>query len=100
MKLTKQPNFEISGVVAKNISNSGSKINGVLAGQISFESLWLVLNGSITTGRFDFSISQKSRQKQKHPPSNELETQCNTTSTKSEREKNAMLESSKLPLNH
>ena len=64
----KQPNFEISGVIAKNISTSGSKMNIVLSGQISFERLWLIHGSSVTTWRFDFSVSLKSRQKQKHPP--------------------------------
>ena len=77
MKLTKQPNFEISGVIAKNISISESKMNRVLSGRISFQRLWLVLGSSVTTGRFDFSVSLKSRQKQKHPLSIELETLCN-----------------------
>ena len=76
MKLTKQPNFEISGVIAKNISFSGSKMNKVLGARISVHGLWLLLYPSVTTGRFDFSVSLKSRQKQKHPPSIELETQC------------------------
>ena len=76
MKLTKHPNFEISGVVAKNLPISVSKMNRVLAAGISFDGLWLVLSSSVTTGRFDFSVSLKSRQKQKHPPSIELETQC------------------------
>ena len=67
MKLTKQPNFEILGVVAKHISISGSKMYRVLAAQISFKELWLVPGSSVTTGRFDFSVSLKSRQKQKHP---------------------------------
>ena len=73
----KQPNFEISGVVAKNISISGSKMNRYLGPRISFHCLWLLHSGSITTGRFDFFVSLKSRQKQKHPPSIELETLCN-----------------------
>ena len=77
MKLTKQPNFEISGVVAKRFSISVSKMNRVLAARISFDGLWLVLSDSVTTGRLDFSVSLKSRQKQKHPPSIELETLCN-----------------------
>ena len=77
MKLLKQPNFEISGVIAKNISISGSKMNRVLSGRISFERLWLILHSSVTTWRFDFSVSLKSRQKQKQPPSIELETLCN-----------------------
>ena len=81
MKLTKQHNFEILRVVAKNISISGSKMNGVLWARISFKWLWLVLNSSLTTGRFDYSVSLKSRQNQKHPPSIELETQCNVPHT-------------------
>ena len=67
MKLTKQPNFEISGVVAKSLSISVSKMNRVLAAGISFDGLRLVLSSSVTTGRFDFSVSLKSRKKQKHP---------------------------------
>ena len=55
MKLTKQPNFEISGVVAKSFSISVSMMNIVLAARISFVS-------SVTTGHFDFSVSLKSRQ--------------------------------------
>ena len=77
MKLTKQPNFEISGVIAKNISFSGSKMNKVLGARISVNGLWSLLYTSVTTRRFDFSVSLKSRQKQKHLPSIELETQCN-----------------------
>ena len=74
MKLTKQPNFEISGVVAKIFSISVSKMNRVLAARISFDGIWSVLSDSVTTRRFDFSGRLKSRQKQKHPPSIELET--------------------------
>ena len=76
MKLTKQSNFEFSGVVAKRFSISVSKMNRVLAAGISFDGLWLVLSGNVTTGRFNFSISLKSRQKQKHPPSIKLEILC------------------------
>ena len=48
MKLMKQPNFEISGVIAKNISISGSKMNKVLSGRISFTTTWWTLDlGSI-----------------------------------------------------
>ena len=67
MKLMKQPNFEISGEIAKNISISGSKMNRVLTGRISLDCLWSGLSRSVTNGRFDFSVSLKSRQKQKHP---------------------------------
>ena len=76
MKLTKQPNFEISGVVAKSFSISVSKMNRVLVARLSFDGLWLLLSGNVTTRRFDFSVSLKSRQNQKHPPSIELETLC------------------------
>ena len=74
MKLTKQPNFLISGVVAKNISISLSKMNRVLAPRISFDGPWLVLSSSITTERFDYSDSLKPGQKHKRPPPIELET--------------------------
>ena len=56
MKLTKQTNYEISGVVAKSFSISVSKINRVLAAPISFEGFWLVLSSRVTTGRFDFFL--------------------------------------------
>ena len=78
MKLTKQPNLEISGVVAKNIWISGSNMNRVLRAPIFIDWLWLVLHRSVSTGRFDFSVNLKSRQKQKHPHPLliELETLC------------------------
>ena len=78
MNLMKQPNFEISGIIAKNISISGSKMNRYLGPLISFHWFWLLRRGCVTTGRFDFSVNLKSRQKQKHPHPLliELETLC------------------------
>ena len=87
--------FRNFGVFAKNISISGSNMNRVLRSRISFDELWLALGNSVTTGRFDFSVSLNSRQKQKHPPSIELETQCNVgqnmTAKKSEMEQKDVL---------
>ena len=51
-------------------------MNRYLGPRISFHWLWLLHGGSVTTGRFDFSASLKTREKQKQPPSVELETQC------------------------
>ena len=76
MKLTEQPNFEISGVVAENISISGLKMNGDLMARISFDGIWLVLVVALLLDDLIFSVILKSKQKQKHPLSIELETQC------------------------
>ena len=53
MKLPKQPNFKISGVIAKNNSFSGSKMNKVLGARISVHGLWLLVYTRVTSGQDD-----------------------------------------------
>ena len=48
-------------------------MNGFLGARISEQELLLLICSSVTTGPFDFSVSLKTRQKQKQPPYIELE---------------------------